>query len=135
MQPSRRLVARSRNVGIERNAGVHAVHERVEPIPKIVFVLKGIDFLPVLKGGDSLNHAVSWFRAVPIDGIESSGRKPCSPTLTTWAMCFLLCALGPVRPFLNTFRAPTTSAFASKPQLSLTHLKIACVGRLRLSLL
>ena len=39
--PSRRLVARSRNVGIERNAGVHAVHERVEPIPKIVFVLKG----------------------------------------------------------------------------------------------
>ena len=51
----------------------------------------------------------------PIDGIESSGRKPCSPILTTWAMCFLLCALGPVRPFLNTFRAPTTSAFASKP--------------------
>ena len=49
----------------------------------------------------------------PIDGIESLGRKPCSPTLTTWAMCFLLCALGPVRPFLNTFRAPTTSAFAS----------------------
>ena len=60
--PSRRLVARSRNVGIERNAGVHAVHKRVEPIPKIVFVLKGIDFLPVLKGGDSLNHAVSWFK-------------------------------------------------------------------------
>ena len=60
--PSRRLVARSRNVGIERNARVHAVHERVEPLPKIVFVLKGIDFLPVLKGGDSLNHAVSWFK-------------------------------------------------------------------------
>lgn len=24
--------------------------------------LKGVDFLPVLKGGDSLNHAVSWFK-------------------------------------------------------------------------
>ena len=22
----------------------------------------GVDFLPVLKGGDSLNHAVSWFK-------------------------------------------------------------------------
>ena len=32
-----------------------------------------VDFLPVLKGGDSLDHAVSWFkggmgyRALPID--------------------------------------------------------------------
>ena len=93
-----------------------------------------LDFHPVLRAGIPWATRSRSLRTVPIDGIESSGRKPCSPNITTWAMCFLLCALGPARPFLNTLRAPTTSAFALKPQLSLMHSKIACVGRLRLSL-